>query len=341
MKQKHLTYRAPVILALALLLAGCGGPPPTTPELYWPPPPQEPRIEYVRSFYGNQDLQRSFFGKIKDFLFGRSTRFVIGKPYGVVYDGKSKIYLADTAKKGILVLDVTSGTTSFFNSLGKHGKLAEPVYLQLDDDGYLYVSDTRLKRVAVFDPEHKFVRFIGSETDLEGPVGMTWDRSRDRLLIVDTQSHAVKIFDREGRFVSKFGERGDGPGQFYFPTTVAVADDGTIYVVDSFHFAVQAFSPDGEFLFSFGSTAVALGSLARPRDIAMDSDGHLYVTDAIRNNVQVFERQGNLLMTFGRGGHKPGEFQLPAGIFVDGDDNIYVSDSINRRIQVFRYLAEK
>jgi DNA-binding beta-propeller fold protein YncE len=341
MMVRRLIFVAAALSIVALVVTGCGGPPRPGPELVWPAPPAEAKIVFSRSLYGNQDLKRSFLGKIKDFLFGRSTQFVIGKPYGVVYDGKSKIYIADTAKKGILELDLSAGTSRFFNSLGPHGTLVEPIYVILDSHDSIYVSDTELGRVVVFGPDHKFARFVGSETDLERPVGMAFDERQEFLYVVDTQGHRVSIFDRQGNRVGQFGQLGHSQGEFYFPLTVAIGEDGTIYIVDSFHFAVQAFDRQGEYLFSFGSTASSPGTMARPRDIAIDSDYHLYVTDALRNNVQIFKNDGELLMSFGAGGSGSGEFQLPAGICIDNDDNIYISDSMNRRIQVFRYLAQE
>ena len=149
---------------LILAFTGCGKPPVPPAEIYWPPAPQEPVIMYVRTISGN-DLQRSFFGKVKDFFFGKSDLDAIGKPYGIASNGKGKLFIADTARKGILVLDLKAGTTKFFNSLGSAGKLIEPIYIVLDQKGTIYVSDTKLKRVAVFSADYKFLRFIGSEKD--------------------------------------------------------------------------------------------------------------------------------------------------------------------------------
>lgn len=327
-------------LLLIIIGSGCSHGPRIEPEIGWPPPPEEPRIVYVQSLLGEQSLKRSFFGKIKDFLFGGAPKMVIGKPYGVAFDGKSKLFIADTAKKGVMVLDMRSGTTKFINSLGPYGALVEPVYVLLDRENNIYVSDTKLKRVAVFDDNYEFSHFVGSETDFEGPVGMAFNKNQTRLYIVDTQKHLVKIFDPNGTCLGEIGRRGDEKGEFHFPLTVAVDKEGRVYIVDSFHFAVQAFDSTGEFLNSFGPGPTGGSStMARPRDIAIDSDGHLYITDAVRNNIQIYSDQGELLMTFGSAGKSAGEFLLPAGIFIDNDDNIYISDSINRRIQMFKYLA--
>ena len=320
-------------------VAGCGSSGSGMIELGWPPAPREPMIVFEQAIYGSQNLERGFFGKIGDFLFGKSTDMALGKPYGVMFDGKDRLYVADTSKKGIMILDFGSGKAEFIESLGAYGRLGEPVNMVLDDQGNLYVSDTYLRRVIVFDPKGKFSHFIG-ENELTSPVGLVLSPDGKKLYVTDAAQHEVKIFTTDGGLVGGFGGRGDMQGEFYHPLGIAIGGGDTLYVVDSFHFAVQAFDLEGNFLFSFGATAKGLGSLARPRSIAIDGDGHLYVTDALKNNVQIFDPSGQLILQFGMRGLQPGQFRLPAGICITEDNRIFVVDSINQRIQVFRYLPE-
>jgi DNA-binding beta-propeller fold protein YncE len=328
-----------VALISALILSGCAGTRPSHTEISWPPPPQEPKIVYVEAIYGSSSLSRGLLTRIKDFFFGKPDETRIGKPYGVKQDNRERLYIADTSRKGILVIDRSSGRTTFFNSLGAYGTLSEPVYVITDSLRNIYVADTKLGKIVVFNKHLRFSHFIG-EGHLEGPVGLAFDRDEKKLYVVDTQLHQVKIFDRDGQLSGTIGQRGDERGQFHFPLTVAFGRSGdTLYIVDSFHFAVQAFDLDGNYLFSFGPTKVGMGTMARPRDIAIDSEGHVYVTDAVRNNVQIYDSQGNLLLRFGSAGTEAGQFRLPAGICIDDDDTIYISDSVNGRIQVFRYVG--
>jgi DNA-binding beta-propeller fold protein YncE len=321
-------------------LSGCGSSGPQKIELGWPPAPREPMIVYEQAIYGSQNLERSFFGKIGDFLFGKSTDMGLGKPYGVLFDGKDRLYIADTTKKGIMILDFGSGKAEFIESLGAYGRLGEPVNMVLDDLGNLYVSDTHLSRVVVFDAAGKFTHFIG-QNQLTSPVGLALSPDGSTIFVADAARHEVKVFTTAGDSLRSFGRRGDMEGEFYHPLGLAIGPDGkTLYVVDSFHFAVQAFDLQGNYLFSFGSTAKGLGSLARPRAIAVDGDGHLYVTDALKNNVQIFDPTGQLILQFGMRGTLPGQFRLPAGIFITEDNRIFVVDSINQRIQEFRYLPD-
>ena len=143
-----------VLFLISIFMIGCGKPPKPTEELYWPKAPLTPKIKYVETIYGQGNLKRSFWGKVSDFFFGKGINHRIGKPYGITYDGYSKLFIADTSKKGILVFNFEKGTSTFFNELGNTGTLAEPVYIKLDKAGNVYVSDTKLKRVAVFTSEY-------------------------------------------------------------------------------------------------------------------------------------------------------------------------------------------
>ncbi len=328
-----------LIIGLTLMVVGCSHPPKESVNISWPPAPQPPRVKYVKSIYGSENLSRSFLGKIRDFFIGKKKPTSIGKPYGLTFHADSKLYMADTSKKGVLIFDLKSGKTKFINSLGKFGYLLEPVYVILDNKGNVYVSDTELKKVVVFDKNYKFSHFIGDEATLEAPVGLAFNSDESQLFVVDTRGHRVVVYNKDGTYLKTIGKRGDEKGEFHYPMTVQMNKNDTVYVVDAFHFAVQAFDIDGNFLFSFGPKKVGMGAMARPRDIGIDSDGNIYITDAMRNNIQIYSSKGELLLRFGEVGNAPGQFQLPAGISIDKNDFIYIADSVNKRIQVFKYVA--
>lgn len=336
--RRRVRWAVLVGLGCAALAAGCAGGRSSAPSLTWPPPPAEPAVVYRGSIGGSRDLHRSFWGSFRDFLLGRAPDQGLSKPYGVAWDGRSRLYVADTGSKRVLVMDLDAGKVTSFAALGPHGRLVEPVNVLLDGDE-VYVADTGLARVAVFDRGGGFRRFVGAEGDLAAPVGMALAGEPRRLFVADARLHEVRIFDPRGGLIASFGGRGDERGQFYHPLGLAAGPGDTLYVVDAFHFAVQAFDLDGRYLFSFGPKPNGLGSLARPRAIALDSEGHLYVTDALRNVVQVYDRTGSPLWSFGAPGLDPGRFRLPAGICVTTDDRIYVADSINQRIQEFAYVG--
>lgn len=332
-------YSLLLVAFLLAVLSGCGGPPRPEQTIGWPA--DNPRIEFVKSIYGSFDVDPGFWDKLKAFFFGKSKPVRIGKPYGVTHDRNSKLYIADTAKKGVLIIDLGSGKTRFINAVSDDLTLVEPVYVTLDNSGRIYIADTGLGKVIVLNSDYSFSHAIGQEGGLTAPVGLAFSPDYSRLYVVDTRGHKVLIYSLSGEELGSFGKRGDDKGEFHFPLTIAVADDGRIYIVDSFHFTVQVFDESGTYLGSIGRAADgSIGKLARPRDIAIDSDNNIYVTDAMRNNVQIYDDDGNLLLAFGRVGVEDGDFRLPAGIYIDDNDTIYIADSVNERVQIFKYISE-
>jgi DNA-binding beta-propeller fold protein YncE len=143
-----------------------------------------------------------------------------------------------------------------------------------------------------------------------------------------------------GRLLRTVGRRGAGPGEFNFPTAVAVGPNGRVYVTDTMNYRVEVFDADLTFVSTFGTLGVRPGQFRRPKGIAVDGDNVVYVVDSDFNNFQMFTSDGETLMWVGELGERPGQMQLPAGIAVDRTRRrIFVTEQVNQRIQVFERLA--
>jgi DNA-binding beta-propeller fold protein YncE len=357
---------AGAVLASVFVVACASTKPARTEEvapLVWPDPPQMPRIEHVRSIRYLSDLEGepSWFGKLMQGLFGRSREKLI-KPYGLATDSLGRIYVADTAKRMVYRLDLEGETAtrytefepcgeiearkerSFFGKLfsgrPKMG-LVSPIGVAVDQSDNFYVSDSILGRVFAFDERGRCLRVFGANDELLRPSGVAVNKRLGRLYVTDAAGHKIVVFDLEGNRLFEFGQRGDGPGAFNFPTNIFVGADDNVYVTDSLNFRVEIFTAEGDIVNQFGQLGRVSGSFNKPKGIAVDSEGHIYVVDSLFDNVQIFDAEGRLLLSFGEPGIADGEFWLPSGIFIDGRDNIYVSDSYNTRVQVFKYLRNR
>jgi hypothetical protein len=69
-----------------------------------------------------------------------------------------------------------------------------------------------------------------------------------RLVIAHGGNGNLTLVDPTGRVETKFGRRGEGPGEFYHITSVHVADDGTIIVFDDHLGRLTAFDAAGQLL---------------------------------------------------------------------------------------------
>jgi DNA-binding beta-propeller fold protein YncE len=213
------------------------------------------------------------------------------------------------------------------------------VGVAVDQHGIVFVGDATLKRVLAFAPDGSLAMAIGRDGEFDTPAGLTIDRTRGLLYVVDSSRHQILAYSTtDGAHVRTIGRRGSDNGQFNFPTNAAVDRQGALYVADTLNFRVQVFDANGTFVRMFGEPGDSRGSFNRPKGIAVDSEGHIYVADTAFNNFQIFDAEGRLLLDLGRGGPDAGQFLLPAGLYIDDLDRIFVADQGNSRVQVFQYV---
>ena len=117
-------------------------------------------------------------------------------------------------------------------------------------EGLIAVTDLMATPVQVFDAEGRFLagfgkRDIGVENfTSSNACGFDQD---GYLFVVDMLRHNVKIFEPSGAFRGFFGgwfspeTRGRGAGEMRYPTAIAFAPDGRVFVAERFGQRVQIF----------------------------------------------------------------------------------------------------
>jgi len=323
------------LLLLALpLAAGCtvvhrpgGGEAPVTAgegTRSWPP--GEPRIELLRVLHDRGDLGRS---SLASWFRGDSGRPLFTRPFGLAWEG-GDLLVADPGAGRVLRI----GTGGQLRQ-SPEGLLTSPTFLAVCPQG-LVVSDPPTGRVALLDGRLRLVRWLASE--LERPTGVAC--LGERIYAVETAAHRL-VELTGGKVRPVIGGRGDGEGEFNFPTALA-ADGETLWVGDTLNFRLQRVDPAAPgILTAFGTLGDASGQMPRIKDVTVDALGRLWVTDALLDQVALYTREGVYLMSIGRNGAAPGEFAFPAGVAAARDGRVAVADAFNRRLQVFAPVPEK
>ncbi|MFQ5508243.1 MAG: 6-bladed beta-propeller [Leptospirillia bacterium] len=332
-----------IILAGALLLAGCATPIggiPDAPDMgnVWPVPPDQPRVAYLHEVRVPADIgvSEGFWGRVVGSIAGRKKPPSIEEPVGIYADAEGWMMVADPGLQVVHLFNLKKKTYRQAFRLPE-GRLASPVGVAYDPErDWVFVSDSIHNRIFVYHTNGDYVGLFGE--GLSRVSGLAWDRAGRQLVAVDTGNHRVLVYGPEGRLVREIGGRGDQPGQFNFPTHVALDGEGRILVTDSLNFRVQVLTLEGEPVRQIGSLGQVVGTFSKPKGVAVDGQGQTYVVDGIYDVVQMFDREGQLLMHFGSAGSEPGHFWLPAGVAV-ADGQVFVADTHNRRIQMFRLLA--
>lgn len=300
------------------------------------------RIEFLRTINSERDLHpnRGFFSKIIDFVAGAPEWHTLVRPYAVATDSHDRIFITDPGARGVHLFDFEHKKYKFLHG-SKKEEFRSPIALALDADDNVYVSDSEVGKIFVFNRNGDFKRMVG---DIQGEgffkraTGIAIAKDTGTLFVADTLRHAIFVSDLNGKIRKSFGERGAGPGQFNFPTELRL-DGNALFVVDAMNFRVQMFDVEGNFKHQFGSLGDSAGLLFRPKGIAVDNEKHIYIVESAREEVQMFNSGGEFLSSFGRTGAQPGQFELPSGIWIDSQDQIYVADSYNHRVQVLRFVS--
>jgi len=343
MRRITLSYWFP---ALLLVLAGCASSVDVEtvdnsvlPQ--WPPSPLTARVSYLYSVKSPSDMNisRGFFGKAWQFVKGEAPARLT-KPQGIYVDESGRMYVVDSQQAKIHVFD--SQKSRYFSFPEKpHVNFRSPVDVVADNRGRVYVSDSSASVIHVFDELGKNYLTSFGLGQLTRPTGLAIRPETGELLVVDTLAATILIFDTDDFSLKMQTVRNaESDSALHYPTNIALAPDGSVYITDSLNFRIQILKDNLQFENQFGEAGDSPGFFSRPKGVAVDSDSNIYVVDALFDNVQIFNRSGELLMAFGTSGNAPGEFWLPSDIHIDSMDRVYVSDSYNSRVQVFQYRGQ-
>jgi len=298
-------------------------------QLQWPYPPARAKVKHVMTITGFKETGTS----LKTIAFGKEEN-KIAQPVAVATGRDGRFAVADMECRCVLLYIPSEQRLHRLISIGKDA-MVSPVSVIFDDDLTLYVSDSGLRKVAMFDQKGAFLLSMGNTVELKRPTGLAYDNDKKTIYALDTLSHKVYAMNRQGEILFSFGGRGTDGGQFNFPTHLFRSASRRIYVTDAMNFKVKIFDSSGSFITSFGRQGDGSGDFSMPKGIAVDLDGVIFVVDTLFDNLQLFDERGQFLLTVGSRGPNHGEFWLPSGIFIDDRNTLYVCDTFNQRIQVF------
>jgi hypothetical protein len=291
-------------------------------------------------------------------------------PFDAVTDSDGTVYVADTFNQRISVFGPDG---SFLRTFGKDvaiaggsgfevcttackqgtagadaGEMHNPYAVALDGAGNLYVADNLNSRIDVYTTAGGFVRAFGWDVDMAGGSGQ---------------------FENCTSSPCQAGITGDGPGQFVFPSGIAVGG-GSVYVADGNN-RISVLSTGGSFGFAFGKDVDSaggfggpeicatmcqqgvpdgsIGALSFPLGVAVGG-GSVYVADNNNHRVAVFDTVGAFQRAFGNDvnpapgggletcttscqaatmGGGAGELSFPSSIALSGG-SLYLTESTNR-----------
>lgn len=313
-----------------LLLAGCRSAKITETKskpVFFPPPPETPRLQFLKSFSGPDDLGIVTTSAFEKFVVGEPKKFEgIKAPYGLaIHEGK--IYICDVGRGMVEVIDPRNQT---FDYLTKDRRLMNPVNICIDDDGMKYIADPKAGIVFVFDRSNNIRSMLGKELKIN-PIDVVVRGSL--CYVTDYASNQIVIMDKvTGREITRLGKKSSGgqgraepltaltDGEFSLISDLALDQQGNIYVTDKAGARITQFDRSGAFRRTIGKLGDNIDEFIRPKGIAIDNNDRIWVVDSGTEVAKIYNQQAQLLLFFGLPGNEPGMMNMPTSIVLDYDN---------------------
>ena len=123
---------------------------------------------------------------------------------------------------------------------------ADIVDMAHDQLGTMFFLSEKWGHVFVYDKSENFLFSFGDKGGDKGKLararGIAVDSKNGRIYISDYLRHAVLVYDMNGQWLYEIGGKGTRAGHFFYPSSVCVDKNGTLYVADTFNHRVQIFS---------------------------------------------------------------------------------------------------
>ena len=211
-------------------------------------------------------------------------------------------------------------------------RLIKPYGVSVDSAGRVYVTDTGLGSVLVFDKDEKEIQTIGTQRrgKLKLPLGITV--VGEKVFVTDGSLKKVFGYTLEGKLVLAIGKS----EEFGNPTNIAYSSKNNwLYISDSKKHVIRVYdATTGAFQFEFGEPGELEGYFNRPAGIAVQGD-KVYVVDQMNFRVQIFSLTGDFQKMFGKIGSGAGYLFRPKGIGVTKDGFIFITDAEFHNFQIF------
>ena len=251
--------------------------------------------------------------------------------------------------------------------------LNEPKMIALDTAGNLYIADSENHLVRKVDARTGIMTTIagtcvgdapasipaeplpGPSEDAEDPLADPVSQPDDAYTQQPDLSGMVRYVtgtpSRNQRFAGDGGPAIDAV--LNFPSAVAVAEDGTVYIADTWNHRIRRVDPGTGVIATIAGTGQAKyygdngpavqAALNEPVALALDGPDLLYIADQSNNRVRKIELTSGMITTVvgtGESGYNgdgaPGpETALagPSGLAVDQEGNLYIADTFSGRIR--------
>jgi len=266
-----------------------------------------------------------------------------GTTSAVATDSRDRVYVFQRKDPPMMIFD-RDGT--YLNCWGI-GAFADPHGIYIEND-IVYLTDRSDSVCLIYTLDGKPLQVLGKRgehSDTGGerpgdlvpraagpfnyPTEMVPAPSGDLYVSDGYRNARVHRFAADGRLRMSWGEPGKtAPNQFHLPHSLAIDEDGIIYLCDRENSRIQVFSPEGKFITMWTD-------MRRPLDISMDQDGILYISEGglegLSPRVSLMDKQGNVVARW--------DSLSAHGSWVDAHGDIYMA--LGAMARVDKYVRQR
>ena len=248
----------------------------------------------------------------------------LSSPKGIVVNHKNQIIVTQESLHNVTVFGKRCRKVLSFGSYGTgEAQFNHPCGVAVDQQDYIYISDSKNNRVQKFDGEGHYVKeYTGrNHASLNQPMGVSV--SNGKVFVVDRGNGRIVVLSLDLQYLYSFGSQGRDKGQFEDPWDIAMDTNGIVYITDIKMHTVHVFDSRGEYRGQIGVEGTQKGRLNRPSGIAIDHFGRIFVCEFGNHRVSIFHISSEFVDCFSTGL----SMVNPHSITIDEDGFVYVSSA--------------
>ena len=299
---------------------------------------------------------------------------LVGAPALRAVESQQYLYESEVTRHSTITTIAGNGIASGSGDDGPatEATLNTPAALAVDPMGIVYVADAFNHRIRRIAPDGAITTIAGTgeagvtgdggvavDARLRSPLGIAID-GEGSIYIADTYNHRIRKVTPDGVIstIAGTGESGFGgdggpatQAALAYPTSVAVAADGAIYIADTRNHRVRKLAADGTLTTVAGTGAAGfsgdggpatIARLNSPRGVAVSPDGKLYIVDRENRRIRMVATDGLITTIAGtgssgfngdRGDATLATLRAPYGVAVDDRGNLFIADTFNHRVR--------
>jgi len=249
---------------------------------------------------------------------------------GVAVNSKGHIYVFHRGKHPLMEFDANG---KFLRSISDDLFVTAHT-VRVDAEDNIWTTDVGAHMVLKLSPDGRVLLSLGrmrtpgdDVLHFNQPTDVAFDREGN-IYVADGEGNSrVLKFNKYGNVLLGWGMKGEGPGQFNLPHSIAI-DGDLVYVGDRENARIQIFDLNGRY---FGEW-----KLGHPFGLFITPDHSIYMSDAIAGRIFKIARDGKVVGALDGPPPEKGRHFDPPSLAVDKDNSIFTAEVMPWRPQKFR-----